>query len=95
MQADYLPFRRLIEYEATGVAWLRRSAIVDEASLRLARRTGGWAFMLNQLVILQRKRKLAALRMANYVDALVIVKRRQAFGNRARRYALNRLVEPQ
>jgi hypothetical protein len=39
MQADYLPFRRPIEYEATGVAWLRRSAIVDEASLRLARRT--------------------------------------------------------
>ena len=80
MQADYLPFRRLIEYEATGVAWLRRSAIVDEASLRLARRTGGWAFVLNQLVILQRKRKLAAFGMANYVNALVIcgVKLRRA-----------------
>ncbi|HEX3524164.1 MAG TPA: hypothetical protein VHT52_19000 [Stellaceae bacterium] len=51
--------------------------------------------MIEQLVILQRKRKLAAFVMANYADALVIVKRRQAFGNRARRDGLNRRIEPQ
>src|SRR5260370_42544787 len=44
VQADYLPIRRLIEYRATGAARLRRCAIVDEASLRLARRTGGAGF---------------------------------------------------
>jgi hypothetical protein len=41
---------------------------VDEASLRLARRTGGWAFVLNQLVILQRKRCSPLLGLPIYVD---------------------------
>ena len=95
MQSYYLPIRRFIEYRAAGAARFRRRAIVDEASLRLARCTGGWAFVIKQLVILQRKRKLPAFGMANYVDALVIVERRQAFGDRARRDALNRRVEPQ
>ena len=82
MQPDHLPVWCLIEDRTAGTAGLSRRTVVDQAPFRLGWLAARRALVVEQLVILQGERKLAAFRMANYVDALVIVQRRQAFCDR-------------